>query len=66
MIKVKNTGEETLAFSGVPAIPAGETIEVADDIAEVIQNHPDIEIVKDSVKGTESNSKKSTFKGVEE
>lgn len=64
MVKIKNTGDESLAFAGVPMIPAGETIEVSDDVAEVVKNHPSIKIVKDTVKGTEPKTK-DTFQGVE-
>ncbi len=62
--KIKNTGEETLCFTGVPAIEPGKTIEVDSVLAEQLASHPDVEVVSkaEKAKGTE---KDSSFKAVE-
>ena len=63
-VKIKNIGEETLCFTGVPAIEPGKTVEVSEITAEQIASHPDVEVVSNAAKakGTE---KDQSFKGVE-
>lgn len=63
MVKMKNIWDETLAFAGVPALNPWDTIEISEDMASILANHPSIEILKGKVKGVEKD--KDTFKGVE-
>lgn len=63
-VKIKNIGEETLCFTGVPAIAPGKTAEVSQELADHLANHPSVEVVGTATK-VAGKEKDQSFKGVE-
>lgn len=63
-VKVKNIWSEILCFTWIPAIEAGQTVEIDSILLSWIVNHANIEVVSNANK-VKGNEKEKSFKAVD-
>lgn len=61
MVKIKNIGNEPLAFTGFPILAVGETIEVTQEEADILLLNDSVELVG----GHRSSRRGGSVKGIE-
>lgn len=63
MVKIKNISSEPVAFTGIPLIKPGETIDVSQSDAEYLCQNESMKMVEDHKPS--KRDKPSSFKGTE-
>jgi len=63
MVKIKNTSSEPVAFTGLPVIKPGETIDVSQSDAEYLCQNESMKMVEEPK--SSKRDKPSSFKGTE-